>query len=60
MGCKAKHQVLMGDKARGGQGLGKSVKNCNTQSAQVSVQLGEYLQTDHTLDNIAVHDHAQS
>lgn len=37
-----------------------SIKNCNTQSAQVSVQLGEFLQTDHTLDSIAVHDHAQS
>lgn len=31
-----------------------AVKNCNTQSAQVSVQLGEFLQTDHTRDSIAV------
>lgn len=60
MGCKAKHLVLMGDKARGGQGLGKSVQHCNNQSAQLGVQLGEFLQTDHTLDNSAVCDHAQS
>lgn len=59
-GLQSKAPMLMGDKARGGQGLGKSVQHSNTQSAQVGVQLGEFLQTVRTLDNSAVRDHAQS